>query len=536
MPAYRSLLMIALCAAVLAAALGAAPSCSLLTGTSQCASDADCVNKGAAFVGTTCTAGLCLGKPADAGECARNAECVAKYAEHYFCRDRTCIPLYSAECRNVVGNDQSDDAIIFGSVLDLKDAGDGGGGVDVNLAIELAFDEFAQAFDGGAPRILGGSSRPLVLVECDEALATSAATTAAKHLVSTVRVPAIIGASTTASTLALARVAAIPSVLILTPSATGDLTSVQGDGGLVWRTVASDALEGRVMAFERSEIVTELVDGGQVKPVRVALAVWDENGYGAGLAAGIESVGFDVASVDQTRVDYSPDAGPSDLVQQVATLKPHIVLMASGSEGVSIINALEAAAASADAGAFIPPKYVLSSAMGSANLFKATDTARARIRGTLPGKPDSARGLAFRDRFLKRFHHYPGTGASNAYDAAYVLAYAVVAAGDKPLTGITGADLRDAFRKRLDDETLDGGPDDLDLTDAFARLNAGLNIDLNGVSGPLDFDVNGNVETDVEIWCLAVDSGAVVLQSANQKYAANTGNGGPLVGTFSCPP
>src|SRR5207245_8354445 len=76
------------------------------------------------------------------------------------------------------------------------------------------------------------------------------------------------------------------------------------------------------------------------------------------------------------------------------------------------------------------------------------------------------------------------SGAANAYDALYNLAYATVAAADKPLTG---ANIATSFAKIVPPAPL-SKPGATNINAALQLLQAGQGIDYDGASGPLDYD------------------------------------------------
>ena len=80
-----------------------------------------------------------------------------------------------------------------------------------------------------------------MLVECDD---SASASRAATHLVDRVRVPVILGAGASGTTLTVAQEVTIPKgVLLFAPSATSPALTTLQDNGLVWRSAPSDALQ-----------------------------------------------------------------------------------------------------------------------------------------------------------------------------------------------------------------------------------------------------------------------------------------------------
>src|SRR5262249_21007055 len=109
--------------------------------------------------------------------------------------------------------------------------------------------------------------------------------------------------------------------------------------------------------------------------------------------------------------------------------------------------------------------------------------------------------LALRLRVSRR--HRADSNDPGTYDAAYLIAYAVIALCAKD---VTGASLADALRRTVPPgPRVDVGPNA--INDAVMSLRSGTNIDFNGASGPLDFDVaTGDAEADIQVWCLDVDA------------------------------
>jgi branched-chain amino acid transport system substrate-binding protein len=89
--------------------------------------------------------------------------------------------------------------------------------------------------------------------------------------------------------------------------------------------------------------------------------------------------------------------------------------------------------------------------------------------------------------------------ASNAYDAFFTLLFATVANGSAPLTG---TNLSTSIGKLLPP----GTPVNIgsaELNNALTLLSQGQNININGASGPLDFDLStGDVKEDNQVWCV----------------------------------
>jgi branched-chain amino acid transport system substrate-binding protein len=120
---------------------------------------------------------------------------------------------------------------------------------------------------------------------------------------------------------------------------------------------------------------------------------------------------------------------------------------------------------------------------------------------------------------------------NSSYDAFYLVAYAALALGDAP---ITGAALSGAVPRLLPPgKAIDVGPSG--IFDAMNELASGRNIDLNGATGRLDFDVDtGDAPVDLAVLCPDVDAHGVAtsVRESGLMYDATSRT---LRGTLRCP-
>jgi hypothetical protein len=117
------------------------------------------------------------------------------------------------------------------------------------------------------------------------------------------------------------------------------------------------------------------------------------------------------------------------------------------------------------------------------------------------------------------------------YDGFYLLAYAAAALGDQPITGPALA--RAIPRLLPPGEPVDVGPGG--VYKAFGVLGGGKNVDLDGASTSLDFDLaTGDAATDLAAYCLApgASGGALREIPSGLLFRARSGK---LEGTRRCP-
>ena len=120
---------------------------------------------------------------------------------------------------------------------------------------------------------------------------------------------------------------------------------------------------------------------------------------------------------------------------------------------------------------------------------------------------------------------------NSSYDAFYLVAYATLALGSEPVTGTALA--RAIGRLLPPGRLIDVGPSE--IFDALNTLKAGENIDLNGATGRLDFDLEtGEAPVDFAVLCVrgGTDPAAAESVESGLTYDATAG---VLRGTMHCP-
>jgi hypothetical protein len=120
---------------------------------------------------------------------------------------------------------------------------------------------------------------------------------------------------------------------------------------------------------------------------------------------------------------------------------------------------------------------------------------------------------------------------NTTYDAFYLLAYATYALGEQPVTGTNIA--RMIRRLTPPGKPIDVGP--AGIFEAYTTLRHGENIDLNGATGSMDFDLEtGEAPFEYALLCVGTGDGGraadsiesgVVYQSAADR----------LEGALHCP-
>ncbi len=361
----------------------------------------------------------------------------------------------------------------------------------IRAGILLAFQEI-----NGAGGVLGG--RQLQMIEGDDQTNPQAGVTVATRLVQAENVAAIIGPMASGITIAVANAVTVPAgVPIVSPSATAPAVSQIADNDTVFRTAVPDGLQGQVLA--------RLVREAGIERVAI-MAV--NNDYGRGLTGAFTNA-FQGRGGRVTAAQNFEENRPSyraELQTLAGRDNPQALLLigypASGGNTI-LRNSIEN-------GFF--QRYIGTDGMRDQSV---VDQVGARalegMFGTGPGTAASPERRAAYEAAFRRANATMDPGAAfvaQAYDAAYVIALAIQAAGNAQRGAIGGA-LR----------TVANAPGEVVGPGEFARartlLAAGTKVNYEGASGPIEFNQTGDAEGRVEHWRVAAGRLTSVAQLAS---------------------
>jgi ABC-type branched-subunit amino acid transport system substrate-binding protein len=367
-------------------------------------------------------------------------------------------------------------------------------------AAVLAVDQVNEA----AKQVFGGPIISRVIAEDSNTLPTPAIA-AARKLVESDGVPAIIAAWSSGVTVAIATSVTIPSgVLQVGNGTTSPLVSVlpeDAEADLLFRTSPSDALQGVVAA---QLAAGELIENYKFSKVST---IYINNPYGQGLsnafAAAFKARGGTVLA----EVAHPEEVQPTYRSQLQAALQgePDLLLLPT-------YPAHTAAIVKESRDIFDFKSWQFTDANRSSEVLEAVGGADlAGKLGTVPSAdPESATYKAFAEAYKAAFNHDripPFT--ETTYDAAMVIGLALakaVAGGATDASEITGRVLADNLRPIANPpgtEVLAG--DQASITAALQALKDGQDIDYVGAGGTVDFDENGDVKTPIAIWKFTED-------------------------------
>lgn len=526
-----------------------AQGCSFIVDTSaiQCKSDLDCQTKGdVRFKDSTCIDNVCQPAPG----CTTHAECFTLLEQPAICRpfDLTCVPLFTETCleanmaEGALATIKDDPSTIVLGVLAPFTTEQQSTGRAIFNSTTVAVQEITNV-SRGIPVPGTSKSRPFVFIPCDD----NAAVASTNHLVNTLKVPAIIGPQFSGTLLNLVSATTIAGrTLLISSSATASTITDLPDNDLVWRTAPPDTLQAQAIAGLLSKKleaeVRTAVAAGAADKLKLAV-VHKSDAYGTGLESNIRSTvtlngeALSSSNPSYKAFDYGDpkdtpalEAGLPAKVADIAANAPHIIVIIGTVEAATkVLPAIEAG--------WTEPKYraryILTDGVQSAELeeqVKGKAELAARISGTAPG----TQSKPF-DDFLFRYRTKFGTsapspnvfGTAGAYDATYMLAYSISAAGEEPLRGEL---IAKGFSRLLNGTATELGSE-ASKGSAFGVLANGGDLNIDGASGPLDFNpVNGDARSDIQVWCLSL--GATPPTQNTGLFLDAAGN---MAGTYKCP-
>ncbi len=279
-------------------------------------------------------------------------------------------------------------------------------------------------------------------------------------------VDAIIGAASSGVSFTVIDQITGAGVVHFSPANTSPDFTDYDDNGLYFRTAPSDVLQGRVLG-------DLLVQDGCLDVGAIVL----DDPYGTGLAenftASLEAGGGGLVADPILYPEGTSNF--SAQVTQVADAGAECVVLIGFAETVQIINEMVAQGVNPTE---VPTYFVDGNLAGYSEDLPA---------GTLEGNKGTLPGAEASEEFQTRLVDAYGplddfSYAAESYDAAIVIGLAAIAAGDDSGAAI-GAAIPDVTRE---------GEKCTTFADCVALLDAGTDIDYDGVSGPIEMSDNGD--------------------------------------------
>lgn len=487
------------------------------------------------------------GTASTVGGCTTNADCVAKnLGEPYACLvpGKECVPLKTEACPQVFGDYQHENAVYFGAFLSMPASSPLSQMSTLN--VRLAVDEFNGSV-GGLPGGPLGKLRPLVAVVCrnEQDLVEAGAA----HLIDDLNVPAILSHLPSADNKRLFVDHALgKQILVMNPGfADNTLTSLTTEG-LFWHVIGDirDVGPAYVPLLARIESYLKLTP-----PLRVAMLVskrYAEESIANTITPNLRFNGKSVTengsnffSASVTALADDPSADYSSINTSLLTFRPHVVIAITREEFVSKILPIVEGGWAAATGGQTRPFYVLPTALSMnldllnyVGLDSGTNTSEVKRKRFVGVAPASAEDMTLYNQFMVRFRtaypyfENPG-GFENFYDATYLLANAMFAAGSVPK--LTGPDIARGMQRVISGSLkIDVGP--MNIADGFSALATGGSIKVNGTMGLANFDPGtGSRRGNSSIYCVQRSSSQLSFAYDVLRYDQSAGT---LSGDFPC--
>jgi ABC-type branched-subunit amino acid transport system substrate-binding protein len=283
-------------------------------------------------------------------------------------------------------------------------------------------------------------------------------------------VDAIIGAASSGVSFTVIDQITGAGVVHFSPANTSPDFTDYDDNGLYFRTAPSDVLQGRVLG-------DLLVQDGCLDVAAIVL----DDPYGTGLAenftTSLEAGGG--ALVTDPILYPEGTNNFSAQVTQVADAGAECVVLIGFAETVQIVNEMVAQG--------LPPTDVPTYFVDGNLADYSSDSDTNLPPGTLEGNKGTLPGAEAPEEFQNRLLEVDPdlsdfSYAAESYDAAIVIALAAIAAGSDAGTDI-GAAIPDVTRDGTECTT---------FADCVELLDAGEDINYNGVSGPIEMSDQGD--------------------------------------------
>jgi len=301
-------------------------------------------------------------------------------------------------------------------------------------------------------------------------------------------VDAFIGAASSGVSLTVIDKITQAGKIQFSPANTSPAFTDYDDNGLYFRTAPSDVLQGAALA----DLMIE--DGAAT----VSYLVLNDS-YGTGLLEFSSGPFVEQGGEILTENIYDPKAENFDAeVAEVVAANPDAVVIIGFDETSKILTGLIESGFGPDSKLI----YGTDGNMGNALAQKFDDpSVVAGMRGTLPGVDVSGQLAEFRDALLEIDSSLIDFSYSaESYDAVVVIALAALVAGSDDGVAI-GAEINGVTKD---------GESCATFADCAELIEAGTDIDYDGVSGPLEFNDSGE-PTTASILILEFDAAGEIV-------------------------
>lgn len=458
------------------------------------------------------TALACSLTPPELHECDANRQCMATFGLGSTCDDGYCTPPeLHPRCsrafpeRLLTAPAEYADHVLLGSIYSFTDH------LDTLQATELAVRQVndASGLEGTRYAILHCDYTPMAGDALDDIAATEAVT---RFMAERLEIPAIIGPRGSARAEAAYNAMRSTDAVLISPSATSTaLTALDGTNptfeqpGHLWRTAPPDDLQSEVIA-----------DDMAARGITNAAVLYQSGAYGDGLKS-LFVRRFSEAGGTAAEFPFSAGSDFSGTVADLAeavqdqTYQDVLFISSDINDYVGFLNAaggsrtLEEAYLTEGVGIFLTdaaysPQLIADTVDLSAPLF-------AKIRGTRPAPATGPLFDAFAAAYAAAYSQDATSSAftPHSYDAAWLILYATAWSyfneGE-----ITGTGIARGLRKLSDGKAVEIEP--ISWNTVIDEFKNGRGIDVEGASGPLDYDpATEETSAPISVWSIVEDPG-----------------------------
>jgi ABC-type branched-subunit amino acid transport system substrate-binding protein len=511
--------------------------CSLLYDFEVCSTNADCQKLASAGETLICQANTCVATTADTASdtsgttdtsgdtsgttstatdttadvdttpaCTQNAQCIADNSASFICVNSACIDTAQFGCKAPTYFTAERNNVVFlasiipstGPFLSL--------GVSFLNSISLAMEDFNQNATIPGRRAVGW-------IDCDSQGSSEQATQIARHLVN-LNVPVIIGPLLSEEFISVVNtVTAQAGIMTIAPAASAPAISDLEDDNLAWRVIASDIYQGDAIANRLIELKSD-----PTAPISKVYIFFKDDTYGNSLFAQASPAITEAFGNTNYKARSYPDplvllAQGKDLTEEYGLIIQSAISEMPDAQAVVFIGTSEAIDISAgffggraqiaQAGGAPIPRLIYSHGATAAlpDLpAKATEAILPYVEGIAPNIFDDNNYPAYVQRYTAKFAgEAPISSSTLTYDATFVALFAMTALPAN--TTLTGTALRGVMPRLYDKQQGTpisfGDPATDFIKAARDELVNNKSVNLQGVSGSLDFDAHGDVLSDV---------------------------------------
>ena len=507
--------------------------CTFLTAKTagQCNNDSECRARGPSFASTRCSAaGICeaVSVPeagiVSTGPCTSNAECNASLGKQARCVSSQCVALTNANCAHIDGDPTDPNAIFIGVMTPLTGANTAYG--------QNQYDVVATAAKEWNGQIAGqAGAHSFVTISCDEIADPGGTST---FLASNVQVSAIFGPIYDGDFAQAVFAASLNGTFLIGPRVDDPTFSTfTGAGRVVWsyqpnRKIQEAYFQNLINTLEPSvkamfsisgDMKVAMVVGTDPSTTNFVKDVEQTLTFNGGKTIGANGSNYVRVPVS---IDFTTANDYSAAVLALVQAAPDFVIVPEEYDLLSFVRAVNAG--------WSGPKFPRFLLMTED---PAVDLEVLNVNERFAGKLDvvtwaksaqeTTNATAFAVSYRTATSSDPAGFSESLYDSFYENAYALQsvldANGDVTFAVDPGTYSTSITGFNAPGSAVNTGP--TAVGQMLTNLSSKVDVDLDGASGPLEFDSKGTPVQNAVLNC--VKSGAASVTSSGVTFDGKTG-------------